>query len=394
MKYRIPEENIAVLYAAIEALAKTARKLGLAEPVLSEIGTEFEQLEDGTVRRWSLQELTGDAPIVAGWTFAAVIQFVTDDDGVEMPLFRSVPGEQIPSHLRQLHQRCDHCQLVRNRRDTYLVRNADSSEWLQIGSSCLRDFTGHADPHALARYAENLAEFGSLAEIAQSPGDGVGRSYVEISAWLAGCARSIREDGWMSGHRAWELGSISTRERVEDNLHAPAYRRWRPTLVDEGVAAATLAWVRGELANQAELTDYEYNLVVACRPTYVERRVLGIVTSAIVTWQRAVSREAERQAAAKESAWQGSVGEVWQGTAVVSSYSTTDGMYGVTHVVKLRDPSGNRFTWFASRLPATDGATWAPEVGKAVDISGRVKAHSEWKGVKETILTRCKVKWQ
>ena len=67
---------------------------------------------------------------------------------------------------------------------------------------------------------------------------------------------------------------------------------------------------------------------------------------------------------------------------VIGVYGT-EGTYGHTDIVKFRDLKGNLFTWFASGY--TD-----LERGDRISIKGTVKNHDTYRGVKQTILTRCK----
>lgn len=67
---------------------------------------------------------------------------------------------------------------------------------------------------------------------------------------------------------------------------------------------------------------------------------------------------------------------------VVGVYET-EGFYGHTDIVKFRDSKGNLFTWFAS------GYTYLEREDR-ISIKGTVKKHDEYRGVKQTVLTRCK----
>lgn len=56
---------------------------------------------------------------------------------------------------------------------------------------------------------------------------------------------------------------------------------------------------------------------------------------------------------------------------------------GVTNVHRMLDNEGNLYVWFAT--------TQALEAGEDYVIAGTVRAHKEFQGIKETILTRVKV---
>ena len=57
-------------------------------------------------------------------------------------------------------------------------------------------------------------------------------------------------------------------------------------------------------------------------------------------------------------------------------------MYGTTFLYRFVDDAGNVFVWKASG---------AYNVFDGVTIKGTVKDHSEYQGVKQTVLTRCKI---
>ncbi len=67
---------------------------------------------------------------------------------------------------------------------------------------------------------------------------------------------------------------------------------------------------------------------------------------------------------------------------VVGVYGT-EGFYGHTDIVKFRDSEGNLFAWFASGYTGL-------ERDDRMAIKGTIKKHDEYRGIKQTILTRCK----
>lgn len=60
-----------------------------------------------------------------------------------------------------------------------------------------------------------------------------------------------------------------------------------------------------------------------------------------------------------------------------------DGQYGTTRFTIMRDDVGHVFTWRASNERL--------DVGDRVTIMGSVKRHDTYRGVSQTVLTRCKV---
>jgi hypothetical protein len=102
------------------------------------------------------------------------------------------------------------------------------------------------------------------------------------------------------------------------------------------------------------------------------------------TADRVITENDER---AKTNAASEHVGEVKERIdfeAEVVGVFGTEGHWGHTDIIKLRDTGGNLFTWFASVHTGV-------ERGARVAVRGTVKKHGEFKGTKETVLTRCVV---
>jgi hypothetical protein len=68
----------------------------------------------------------------------------------------------------------------------------------------------------------------------------------------------------------------------------------------------------------------------------------------------------------------------------VTGIHSYESQYGVGEFIKFADAAGNRLTWKAS---GTQGLV----VGKAYKVTGTIKSHGEFRGIKETYLSRCKV---
>jgi hypothetical protein len=54
------------------------------------------------------------------------------------------------------------------------------------------------------------------------------------------------------------------------------------------------------------------------------------------------------------------------------------------HMIKFEDENGNILVWFTTTNPQK-------EIGSTITVTGTVKRHSEYKGTKQTELTRCKL---
>ncbi len=153
-------------------------------------------------RRYVLIEVTGAAPKIAGWSFVAVLQHLEGGN-----VLAHVPGWEgkIPDAYRDAQPLCYHCRTNREQKDTYLVCS-DGDEWKHVGRQCLRDFTGHKDPHAIAEWAEALAMFAgacSAAEYDDDFGGGErGSRWISLTSFMAAAAWCVRRYGWVSRKQA------------------------------------------------------------------------------------------------------------------------------------------------------------------------------------------------
>lgn len=85
-----------------------------------------------------------------------------------------------------------------------------------------------------------------------------------------------------------------------------------------------------------------------------------------------------------ESKFVGEIGQKMTRELTVDSVRSFDGRFGITYIYKLLDEQGNNFVWFTSK-PALKDRT-----GKML-MKFDIKDHNEYKGTKQTIITRAKV---
>jgi len=71
-------------------------------------------------------------------------------------------------------------------------------------------------------------------------------------------------------------------------------------------------------------------------------------------------------------------------TLTLKKHLCFDSMYGTTHKLIFNDPEGNVLLW-------STNSSHSLEEGKSYLIKGTVKDHTEYKEIKQTILTRCEV---
>jgi len=407
-EFRIAEGRMAELVSKFAKLNKKADKLGVVPVSFKIVETETVKVLDkegtptGKVKIFTIITVSGDAPKLNGWTFAATLEHHASDDGTSINLLRKVPGfgQDLPHIFRTRGpEHCDHCLTKRLRNDTFVVYNEENDDWKQVGRTCLRDFLGHSSPEAVARYCTYLVSLDLGNE--DFWGDERGDKWEPMFSHDEVIARTIvliDQDGWMSRGQSRNTGVAATADGVWSWLNPPthpqALRHWEKAFgnleiseADRAKAQKVIEWseeLGGDDPN--DLGDYLFNLRQSFRLAAVGDRQMGIVASAVSTYERAMEKEIKRRQFAKlgeNSDHMGQPKDRLDLTVTILSVFDHDGYYGVSHIHKMVTDEGNVVTWFASKERLDVGATYK---GKAT-----VKKHGEYKGTKETTVTRCKL---
>lgn len=340
--------------------------------------------------------ITGDAPSYNGWSFLAAVDSIETAEGHDFVL-RTAPGVEESGVDRStlIAGRCQHCNTSRaNRRYTYLVRNDETGETVQVGSTCIKDFTGWQGKPVFisaAELAEQLDDFiGGLS---------TGRAEYSPETIVAAAWAISRISGWVPASAA-SAGRTSTKEQVVSYLFGTSradrefQREVAPAIPDAMATAHTI--ITALLEGLDGEGDYVTNLRVCLRASHVEHRHFGIVVSAIAAYERMTGETARRKAEAekrnqqrKQFRYAGTKGEKITITGTVTRLMPFSGSYGYTPkttmlvIVESADTAAKMFT----------AANWAWDVnqGDTVSISGTVKDHEEYNGVQQTVLTRPKL---
>ena len=265
-----------------------------------------------------------------------------------------------------------------------LVVNDDTGQLLQVGSSCLKDFLGHDVTPVF------LTEDDVRAEL-RGGASGAGAAW-DICSVLTYSWAAVEALGWTPAS-ASEPGKTAIRDVVRQVLtqqrgseqlmaalspHLDEGRRQAPVMVD-----ALLSGLSGT-------SGYEANLTAILRGGAVEARHLGLAVSAVPAYERMLGqREAQavRDEANRTVEYAGVVGGKITLTGTVRTAARVDGFAfnSPDQVLLVVDCS----TAVAKMVTS---ATWAYQVkiGDPLTVTGTVKAHTEWNGIKQTVLTRPK----
>lgn len=402
MRYSIWEGNMEALMKKVTRIQNKCKKYG-CDFHFEEVGEEFKtyEVDEGEERtiRYIIVEAEGIA-IINDWQFVASLEHTDNGNIINKAVEIEVPERYYTSQAV-----CEHCKSRRARKDTYIVMNTKTGEFKQVGKSCLRDFTGGMD----VGFAAQMAQFIDEAEEARIPHFG-GHSdfYYDTKEFLMYAVETINKYGYAptseenstinkireiikyttgnynksdsyEKHKAW---------KIEEELEKKHFNH--DTEENKHTVESAIEWATKQNAEN----NYIHNLQVVVADRMCKYRNSGILASLIPTYFKPVEREMKRmeqKAEEAKSEWQSEVGKritvVMKEWKVVASWESSYGYNQTVAIYKMVDEQGNIYTW------KTSGGIYCDENIDEVEVKGTVKAHNEFRGAKQTELTRCKVKY-
>ena len=178
----------------------------------------------------------------------------------------------------------------------------------------------------------------------------------------------------------WLLGE--EKEKFEDLKDKTKFNA--ENIEDEYIEAA-LDWAKAWDGH--EYNDYRDNLKVIANMEYCEYKHLGYLASLFMSYDKAMEREVKRMERNKSRAQSEFIGEVKDKVSCsvkefkcLTSWET---QWGVTFLYEFVTEEGNILIWKTGK--------WLNDEAEITTIKGTIKAHNEFRGVKQTELTRCQV---
>lgn len=401
--FEIPSSNFPKFQERWEKLVRRANKLGIEPPAFvvlseeirpskvqkkrwSEDKNDYETYWEDIALLYKMVQLQNPIVQVAGWEFAATLEHL----GTEGNITHNISGSDLPIRYRNCDPGCDHCQTKRYRKDTFVVFNRETNEYKQVGSSCLTDFLG-VDGSLFAAMAEIYSTATELASASESSSPGsCGDFFDYLDTYLSYVAETIGVSGWLSRKVARELDKMATSDVAYRHLHPSPYDRMLDRLFDKPseksilLAKDSIAWCENLSDAEVEASEYLHNIRVIARRGIVGTRQYGYAASIVSSYQRALGDKANKERnnqARNTSDYVGEVGKRTNFNVMVEKVLEFEGTYGLTLIHLMADEVGNRLVWKSSGK--------AFEIGVPIRIKATVKRHGEYKGIKQTELSRC-----
>ena len=349
-----------------------------------------------------------------GWRVLAHIEH-----GENGNIVTAIGGADISPEWYTAPARCDHCSTTRARAYTFMVAH-ENGEVRQVGKTCLKDYTGIL-PSVAVMWAEVVDLFPEMDCTAEGWHETRAAVMYPTRTVLAHAYDEIRAHGYVKSAE-----HNNTRDAVTDKVSEEV----APSADGLKAADDMIAWLCAcgakDEANDAELRslyalafdengygdseaqsryykrqneiyrawdrlgNLERGCVPLARSGYTKSSGFGRLCYIPVAYKKyiqrkaeAEAREAEMQKARKASAHVGNVGDRVEFVATKAEFVTSwETDFGRTFLYKFTDADGNVYVWFASG---------AFDEHNGVTVRGTIKKHDERDGVKQTVLTRCRI---
>lgn len=368
--------NVALTAEYGEPYAKRVpvRKEDPATGLIATVDTVLVEVFDLTI--------DGDEIRKDGYTVVAKIEHLEGGNVV------NAFGADVKPAWRTASCNCEHCGTLRDRRLTFIVRHEDGSE-KQVGRSCLKDYCG-IDPHAIG-YRNELEEILISDDIACYDFESrpVQEAYSTIEI-LALAIRTIKRQGYVK----------SGEPNSNKNEIATAYAERNLPTETEMQEARTLAQAIAEINEDDAFDANLHNVQSLIKSEYCKRNHFGYIAYAPVAYEkyleemkRRAEREAAKNAERSASEYVGEIGKrIELDVADMKLVTSWETQWGFTWLYKFTDAEGNVLVWFASKpLERVNENGVYEDVTTVSRIRATVKDHTERDGVKQTVITRCKV---
>ncbi len=378
--YEIPAIAMGVLQDRIEKLNKKAVKAGTGDIKLVRVGRKT----DDQNRQFYLVAVEGEPVKFGGYTFVARLDHNTDPSG-ESNIVYSMPGEELPAELRNADASCNHCGFRRNRKDTFIMRNDETNDLIQVGRTCLKDFFGH-DPAEVARLAQYIVKIHDTIREAGEGGKAymTDRRHIDLSLYLSYVARSVATHGWVSTAKARDSEyTASSRDDALDDMFHNWSTQWHRGPEDMHRETAKKA-IEYTLTLDPNKSDFNFNMIQLAKLEIIDWKATGIAAAIIFNYNRHVEQTTKAATAKPKLDLSGSqyIGELKERLTInvtVLSFKKMEGDYGPYNLTRMLDDSGNLYVSFG---------TFKADPDTKLQIRGTVKRFNEFNGTKQTIINR------
>ena len=303
---------------------------------------------------------------------------------------------EIPERFKTSENICEHCNSNRRRNNLYVIHNIETDEWKQVGGDCLKLYTGGLNMEYVTAYMDGITEL--------EENDGViggnGKPYFSVEEVLSFAVEVIGKTGYFNAQ-----SNLPTKYLVKWLVYRPiseAIEEINKELENSRMdvrfskndffkedTETTVSKIVEYYKGLEDDSEFIHNIKVMLNEGYIQSKNIGFLCYLPEGYAKYIQNEVEKakRIEVEKSDYFGEIGKRYKDKEILSvnQIAAWQNQYGVTHIYKIVLVDGFVLTWKSSNgLYLEDGEVFDK-------ITFTVKTHDEYKGQKQTEVTRCKV---
>lgn len=342
-----------------------------------------------------------------GWTALGLVQ---RKDGIVQCYFDNA---SLIKEYSKTDFHCDHCKKHVHRNSVVILEH-ENGERKVVGTSCVEEFTCGLSGNLVAAFADLSFELENdcerIAKILEAQRCSDGDDVFDIDAeW----SREMNELLGINGVPCYDVDKIvacaaniiscngfksSQDDEATWKFIPDCYDHYNQFVSenDKLEAKKAIDWILGMSEDERTQSSYIFNIYQICASGYCTMRHFGLLASLIPSYKKSEFKRIQSETKSISN-YVGNVGDKFNLTLTYIKTISYETQYGVGHFHFFRDEQGNIFKWSTNSImnyivEQTNGCTpiYSLDIGATVKVSGRIKAHDEYRGEKQTVITRCK----
>ena len=341
--------------------------------------------------------------------FEGVVSLIEKSENDKIFTFKNINYSSLLANCS-----CDKCH-KKIGRNKYLVFSKVGKEvetrddLVVLGTSCAKDYFPFSVESYFSFLESAFEKLGSYDEFNGSFG-GCSSHYHTLSAIYdatLACTSNLKcyeKEGVTKGN---VLGWLNNLKMDKYTYYRDAYPMPSNPIPFEDV----ISWIKDMYDTDEFVSDFHTNARSVFFKTLddgtremrneINEKYMGIAVYAFFSAKQNHDKmvaEEERAKANAEVEYYGAVGDKFELTLTFDKSFGFEGAYGFTYIHLFHDDENHVFAWSSSngtyhcwcKTNGKDGFL-EYEVGKKYILKGTIKAHKEYRNVKQTVITRCKV---
>ncbi len=272
---------------------------------------------------------------------------------------------------------CDHCEAKRERKTTYLLRHRDTDEIIQIGSTCIEDFTKKSSLKSLLLNFKVIETVKSAKE--RTNVEPTEFSFVSLSGLVSTAITQINQHGFVSKGDAQYSDKTATSDAIIGGLAKGRiecdHDLTKYVLEELHKSASQNTNFAINLKNSITRDDGHININ--------NRYAVAVIAGAISTILR--KKEKEDNDIEFSHDYAGLVSDRKEFTLTLISTYAESTSYGMKDIFYFVDELKRRFKWTCwGSLPDVE-----MKVGNLYELTATISKHDDYK-IPTTVINRCK----